>query len=365
MKIYWFFPALKPKVMNPPLIIWLQGGPGVISMIGLFYETGPIQVTEDHKLTRNNNTWANDHSMLFIEQPVGTGYSLVNQGGDKKGSKHKEMARRSGSSGGNDDDTDGDDVLGFDNEEDDDGEKDGFETLVSELERDQEEEAAFFATLTASESFEFKVAAASKRYVKDQRAVAKDMMVFLDQFYGRYPEQQKADLYIAGQSYVGKFIPSIAHAIMDRNRKVKAKLSQSGGGVTEAEVEVSMATTLTCAEAVDTEIQIHTDHAYYLGLLTEPQADQMREYQRLAVELVEQGRFLDANRFRGKIFNLFRNSTGGHNTFDIRKGSHGINWKLMATLLNQPEIKDSLNMFGPHKSYLVQQGAPQQEVDRI
>ncbi|KAF9912369.1 hypothetical protein EC991_011061 [Linnemannia zychae] len=400
---YWFFPALNPKVKNPPLIIWLQGGPGASSMIGLFYETGPMHVTEDHKLIRNNNTWANDYSMLFVEQPVGTGYSFVDQGGAKKGSKHKKKTRH----GGNEVSDDGDDAPEFDDVQEDDDEDARLDEIDEELEKDQEEEAAFFATLPVSDPFDLKVAAASKRnstnnaedsdamftksgYVKDQRAVVKDMMVFLDQFYERYPEQLKADLYIAGQSYAGKFIPSIAHAIMERNKKLKAKLPQSVGGAAEAGVEDLEAETGADTEAISkaappkkvaipikgvsmgntmtdpiTQIQIHADHAYYLGLLTEPQADQMREYQKSAVELVEQGRFLDANRYRGKVFNLFRNSTGNLNTFDIRKGSHGMNWKPMTALLNQPEIKDSLNVFGPRKSYLVQQGAPQQEVDRI
>ncbi|KAK3847610.1 MAG: Alpha/Beta hydrolase protein [Linnemannia gamsii] len=386
-------------------------------MIGLFYETGPIHVMEDHKLIRNNNTWANEYSMLFIEQPVGTGYSFVDQGGSGKGSKHKKKSRRGGG-GWNDDEGDGDgdddDTPGFDNEEEDDSEDVRFEELDAELERDQEDEAAFFATLPSRHSYEVKVAATGKRprgqtgnnssyaedpgamytksgYVKDQRAVVEDMMIFLDQFYERYPEQQKTDLYIAGQSYAGKFIPSIAHAIMDRNKKLKAKLPQSGGGKeVEADDMMAMAdiiVTHTVSKAAAppkqvvipikgismgntmtdpiTQIQIHADHAYYLGLITEPQADQMRDYQRSAVELIEQGRYLDANRFRGKIFNLFRNSTGRLNTFDIRKGSHGMNWKPMTVLMNMPEIKDSLNVFGPRKSYLIQHKVPRQEVDRI
>ncbi|KAF9297900.1 hypothetical protein BGZ88_008637 [Linnemannia elongata] len=406
---YWFFPALKPKVKNPPLIIWLQGGPGASSMIGLFYETGPIHVTEDLKLMRNNNTWANEYSMLFVEQPVGTGYSFVNQSGQKRTKRKKGSA--CGGDGERKDDEgdsdDGDDTLGFDADSDEEKDRDGsFEELDAELERDQEEEAAFFATLPSSLPFDFKVAAASKRrgmrtkatnntdedpdamytksgYVKDQRAVVRDMLVFLDQFYERYPEQQKADLYIAGQSYAGKFIPSIAHAIMERNRKIKSKLPQSArGGVMETETaaEETIKTQATPVQAVIpikgismgnsmtdpiTQIQIHADHAFYLGLLTTLQADQMREYQRNAVKLVEQGRFLDANRFRGKIFNLFRNSTGQLNTFDIRKGSHGMNWKPMTALLNRHEIKDSLNVFGPRKTYLLQQKVSKEEVARI
>ncbi|KAG0298766.1 hypothetical protein BGZ96_007641 [Linnemannia gamsii] len=418
---YWFFPALKPKVKDPPLIIWLQGGPGASSMIGLFYETGPIHVTENFKLTRSNITWANEYSMLFVEQPVGTGYSFVDQ-------RYKRKKVRGGEDDESDNDDEGDATglsAGDDDDDDDGGEEkdDGgrFAEMDAELEKDQEDEATFFATLPSSQSFEFKASAASKRhriteagndndededsmytksgYVKDQRAVVKDMMVFLDQFYNRYPEQQRADLYIAGQSYAGKFIPSIAHAIMERNKKLLSKMPENGGrGVTNAGPDDLSASTGTGAEVAETtetqttaskallkqavipikgismgnpmtdpitQIQIHADHAFYLGLITAAQADQMREYQSNAIDLVQQGRFLDANRFRGKIFNLFRNSSGNLNTFDIRKGSHGMNWKPMTALLNQPAIKDSLNVFGPRTTYLIQQGVPKAEVDRI
>ncbi|KAG0211070.1 hypothetical protein BGX33_004521 [Mortierella sp. NVP41] len=137
--------------------IWLQGGPGGSSMIGLFYETGPIHVTEDLKLTRNPNIWANEYSMLFIEQPVGTGYSFVDQ--STAGSKPRENA------GGNDDDDGGDDTSGFDyfSNDEEKGEDGGrrFEELDAELERDQQEEAAFFATLPSAQSFKFKAAAAA------------------------------------------------------------------------------------------------------------------------------------------------------------------------------------------------------------
>jgi vitellogenic carboxypeptidase-like protein len=35
---YWLFEAEQPKEEHPPLILWLQGGPGSSSGVGLFYE---------------------------------------------------------------------------------------------------------------------------------------------------------------------------------------------------------------------------------------------------------------------------------------------------------------------------------------
>lgn len=39
---FWFFP--KEGLEKTPWIIWLQGGPGISSMIGLFYLFGPLQI---------------------------------------------------------------------------------------------------------------------------------------------------------------------------------------------------------------------------------------------------------------------------------------------------------------------------------
>ena len=57
-----------------PLVIWLQGGPGASSVgFGNFGEIGPYQIN----LQPRNNTWLNYANLLFIDNPVGSGYSYV------------------------------------------------------------------------------------------------------------------------------------------------------------------------------------------------------------------------------------------------------------------------------------------------
>ncbi|KAJ2016526.1 hypothetical protein H4S04_001914 [Coemansia sp. S16] len=74
---YWYFPALTPKVESPPLVLWIQGGPGSSSMIGLFTEMGPLELTDAGEFYRRNVTWANEYDFLVVDQPVGTGFSSV------------------------------------------------------------------------------------------------------------------------------------------------------------------------------------------------------------------------------------------------------------------------------------------------
>ncbi|XP_076677080.1 retinoid-inducible serine carboxypeptidase [Andrena cerasifolii] len=57
-----------------PLIIWLQGGPGGSSTsFGNFEELGPLDVN----LTPRNYSWVKDYNVLFIDNPVGTGFSYT------------------------------------------------------------------------------------------------------------------------------------------------------------------------------------------------------------------------------------------------------------------------------------------------
>ncbi|KAK4164293.1 serine carboxypeptidase [Cladorrhinum sp. PSN259] len=72
---FWFFEARKDP-HNAPLAIWLNGGPGGSSMMGLLEENGPCFVTGDSKSTYLNPwSWNNEVNMLYIDQPVGTGFS--------------------------------------------------------------------------------------------------------------------------------------------------------------------------------------------------------------------------------------------------------------------------------------------------
>ncbi len=57
-------------------MLWLQGGPGSSSLFGLFYEIGPFFVTSDLNLTSNPNSWNNEHGLLFLDNPINTGFSF-------------------------------------------------------------------------------------------------------------------------------------------------------------------------------------------------------------------------------------------------------------------------------------------------
>ncbi|PFH45326.1 hypothetical protein AMATHDRAFT_71834 [Amanita thiersii Skay4041] len=72
---FWFFPP-GPEGSLDDLIFWTNGGPGCSSLEGLLQENGPFTWSWGQaKPTVNEFSWTNLSSVLWVEQPVGTGFS--------------------------------------------------------------------------------------------------------------------------------------------------------------------------------------------------------------------------------------------------------------------------------------------------
>jgi len=134
---FWFFPA-EEDPDNAPVVIWLQGGPGSSSMFGLLKINGPILTTvdDDNNLSgveRNPYSWGRKHNMIYIDNPVGAGFSFS-------------------------------DVL-----------------------------------------------------PTTQAAVSDNLYELLQQWFTLFPEYQKNPFFVFGESYGGKYVPSITRRIHEQN----------------------------------------------------------------------------------------------------------------------------------------------------
>ncbi|BAF18356.1 serine carboxypeptidase-like 50 [Oryza sativa Japonica Group] len=63
---------------STPLLLWLQGGPGCSGLAGNFFELGPYFVNRDAlSLSPNPFSWNRRFGLLFIDNPLGTGFSAA------------------------------------------------------------------------------------------------------------------------------------------------------------------------------------------------------------------------------------------------------------------------------------------------
>ncbi|KAL4930042.1 serine-type carboxypeptidase kexA [Aspergillus undulatus] len=125
-------------------IIWLNGGPGCSSMDGALMEVGPFRLKDNATLEYNEGSWDEFANLLFVDQPVGTGFSY----------------------------------------------------------------------------------AKTNSYLHELDVMAEQFVTFLEKWFAIFPEYERDDIYISGESYAGQYIPYIAKAIQDRNKKVKNSKAQ-------------------------------------------------------------------------------------------------------------------------------------------
>ncbi|CAH0405033.1 unnamed protein product [Chilo suppressalis] len=176
---FWYFPVEKKMVNETPWIIWLQGGPGASSMSGLFDEMGPFRLNQKKMLVRNPYTWLQNHSLLFIDNPVGTGCSFTNH-------------------------------------------KDG--------------------------------------YVTDMPTYASHLYSTTKQFLLVFPELRTAPLYVAGESYAGKYVPALAMEIHKHRNFLEGDINLKGLMMGNAYIEPGMILKI-------------TETFYHFGLLVQEQLD--------------------------------------------------------------------------------------------
>eukprot|EP00850_Spirogloea_muscicola_P002397 SM000009S23526 [mRNA] locus=s9:580204:583567:- [translate_table: standard] len=145
---YTFYEASDPggrPLRDTPLILWLNGGPGCSSLIGAFYELGPWRVAGvDGRLVPNAGAWNRRYGVLFVDNPIGTGFSVVGP---------------------------------------------------------------------------------SETAPTDQARVAEHLLHGLLAFFGENPDFAGRPLVVAGESYGGKYVPSLAHRLLEEVRR-----GASGGG---------------------------------------------------------------------------------------------------------------------------------------
>ncbi|CAN0905728.1 Serine carboxypeptidase-like 18 [Linum grandiflorum] len=83
VELFYYFVKSERNPEDDPLLLWLTGGPGCSALSGLSFEIGPLrfEVLEYNgslpTLILNPNSWTKVSSVIFVDLPVGTGFSYT------------------------------------------------------------------------------------------------------------------------------------------------------------------------------------------------------------------------------------------------------------------------------------------------
>lgn len=98
-KLHYTFVASQNDPLKDPVVLWLNGGPGCSSLLGLFMENGPVVMDDyDPKFRINDFSWNKEANIFYLESPAGVGFSYTNKGesdlvsGDEKSGNDNQNA---------------------------------------------------------------------------------------------------------------------------------------------------------------------------------------------------------------------------------------------------------------------------------
>ncbi|KAJ8553510.1 hypothetical protein K7X08_024188 [Anisodus acutangulus] len=73
--LFYYFIEAETDPASKPLVLWLNGGPGCSSLgVGAFSENGPFR-PRGQVLVKNEHSWNKEANMLYLESPIGVGFS--------------------------------------------------------------------------------------------------------------------------------------------------------------------------------------------------------------------------------------------------------------------------------------------------
>lgn len=254
---YAFYEAQKPigPLSQTPLLVWLQGGPGCSSMYGNFLELGPWRLgyTDSYVLESNPGAWNRVFGILFLDNPIGSGFSIAPQPED---------------------------------------------------------------------------------IPRDVNSVAKHLYIAITRFINSDPTSFKSrPVYVAGESYAGKYVPAIGYYIARKNAQLPETRRVNFGGV-------AIGNGLT--DPV-TQVGTHASNAYFTGLINEKQKEELERLQSRAVQLAKMGKWGESTEARYRVVDSLRSMTGLATLYDFTKKSP-YNVQMVTDFLRGGAVKVALKV---------------------
>ncbi|KAJ7552000.1 hypothetical protein O6H91_06G037700 [Diphasiastrum complanatum] len=229
--VYYEATNASTSLEDTPLMLWLNGGPGCSSLIGCFYELGPWRVQENCTLQPNPGAWNRRCGILFIDNPLGTGFSVASSDID---------------------------------------------------------------------------------IPRDQQTVATHLQYSLGYFLSINPNFKKRRIFLAGESYAGKYVPALAYYMLEN------KQSQPKFNIASQLAGIAVGNGLTHPR---TQVQLHADVSYNFGLLDKEQSLTTHEIASQIINLVDSNEWLQASERRNKLCSWIEETSGIATLLDVRRSS--------------------------------------------
>ncbi|XP_070394204.1 venom serine carboxypeptidase-like isoform X1 [Dermacentor albipictus] len=254
---FWFVPAMT----NPeyaPVLLWLQGGPGSSSMMGLFVEHGPYRLSKDGEEVKfRKQTWARRYSMLYVDQPVGTGYSFTD---------------------------------------------------------------------------------CQSGYARDMTDVGRDMLEFLQQFFTLLGELAQNEFYITGESYAGKYVPTIGALLHQNADTMRARINFRGIAIGNGFTD-------------PINMLGYGELLYGFGLIDRISADYMTRVANQAADCIRAGLMRDAVVLMDRLFfslthehSFYENVTGMHYYYNLLYDTAPSDNFVYKKFVQRPELRRALHV---------------------
>jgi len=171
-------------------------------------------------------------------------------------------------------------------------------------------------------------------YAFSEKTVAKELYALLVGFFVLHPEYAQVPLYISGESYAGKYIPSFAHYILEANKQATTKINLSGLLIGDGWVEPYVQT------------GSYAEFLFANKLINRAEYDTANATYQAYKILVDTGLTLIADDVGNLMLETLVQAAGGVDVYDIRyKGADPTDalGALLAKWLNTAAVREQLN----------------------
>ncbi|CAA6671357.1 unnamed protein product [Spirodela intermedia] len=179
----------------------------------------------------------------------------------------------------------------------------------------------------------FSIAAAPVEIPRNQTTVSEHLWIALQGFFSSNPSFRSRPLYLTGESYAGKYVPSAGYYISQRNARTAADRRINLAGV-------AIGNGLTHPVA---QVATHADSAFFSGLINEPQKTHLEKLQSEAVSLTVAEKWAAAHDARKEVLKYLQDSTGLATLYDLTK-KKPYPTDLVGIFLAQEHVKAALGV---------------------